>query len=81
MDVLLLLPFRDDAEEATLLGANDELLPTSSARSCATLVWRTTSRACGGKIGLSRMDQRINSVVYVKVLSEPTKFLVNVSPS
>lgn len=50
MDVLLLLPLRDDAEDATLQPAEkEEFPPTSSARSWATLVWRTTSMAWGSK--------------------------------
>jgi len=50
MDVLLLLPLRDDAEDATLPPAEkEEFPPTSSARSWATLVWRTTSMAWGSK--------------------------------
>lgn len=53
MDVLLLPPFRDGVEEATLLAVEKEPPGTSSARSCATLVWRTTSRAWGDKLRLS----------------------------
>lgn len=44
MDDLLLLPFKEGEEDATLLVEN-EPPGTSSASSCATLVWRTTSRA------------------------------------
>ena len=50
MEVLLLLPLSDDAEDATLPAAeNEELPPTSSLRMWATLVWRTTSIAWGSK--------------------------------
>lgn len=56
MNVLLLLPFKDGEEEATLLVEN-EPPGTSSARSCATLVWRTTSRALQVKQRLTRLKR------------------------
>lgn len=56
MDVLLLPPFRDGVDEATLLAVEKEPPGTSSARSCATLVWRTTSRAWEEKLRLKMKD-------------------------
>lgn len=51
---LLPLPFKEEEDEATLLDENDAP-PTSSAKSWATLVWRTTSRAWGTKSRLVRL--------------------------
>jgi len=56
MDVLLLLPFKHGEEDATLLVEN-EPPATSSARSCATLVWRTTSRALQERQRLTRLKR------------------------